>query len=214
MSIVLRASFMTMLTMLAMLAAVTTVDLAAHVTIQPREVAAKSSQEFFVRVPTERDQPTTAVRIVFPAGFDLVRVRPTAGWTYELERDAEGRTTAIKWSGGRLSRTEYEVFSFIARPQNPGTFKLDAYQTYGENDVVAWIDAAEPRPAPQVVASAAVSGTAAPSADPFASGSVAADRAGEAGANGSNSTSMVSGAALVISLVALFLSWQTRRPKP
>jgi YD repeat-containing protein len=210
MSIVFRAFLM------AVLVAATTAELAAHVTIQPRDVAAKSSQEFFVRVPTERDQPTTAVRMVFPAGFDLVRVRPAAGWTSELERDAEGRITAITWSGGRVSRTEYEVFSFIGRAQNPGTFKLDAYQTYGENDVVAWVDAAEPRPAPQVVASAAVSGAAVPASDPFASGSAAA-RTGDSAANGPNATPLVSGvsgAALIISLAALFLSLQSRRPKP
>jgi YD repeat-containing protein len=198
------------------LAAAASVELLAHVTIQPTEVAAKSSQEFFVRVPTERDQPTTAVRIVFPAGFDLVRVRPTAGWTYELERDAAGRITAITWSGGRISRTEYDVFTFMARTQNPGTFKLDAYQTYGENDVVAWVDAAEPRPAPQVIANATVSSAAAPAADPSApSGSTAAVPVSEARADRVNSTSLLSGGALVLSLAALLVSWRvSRRAKP
>ena len=72
----------------------------AHVTVQPREVAAKSSQEFLVRVPTEKDQPTTSVRIVFPEGFEVLRVRPTSGWKNEFERDAAGRITGITWSGG------------------------------------------------------------------------------------------------------------------
>jgi YD repeat-containing protein len=210
MSIVLRVLVM------VTLAAAASVELTAHVTIQPGEVAAKSSQEFFVRVPTERDQPTTAVRMVFPDGFELVRVRPTAGWTYELERNAGGAITAITWSGGRISRTEYEVFSFMARTQNRGTFKLDAYQTYGGNDVVGWVDAAEPRPAPQVVASAALSSVTTPAADPFASsGGTVAAQPGEAGADRASSTSMFSGAALAISLAALLLSWRAaRRPKP
>ena len=67
------------------------------------------------------------------------------------------------------------MFSFMARAQAPGTVKLDAYQTYGENDIVAWVNPAEPRPAPQVTVVAAdvtnangASGATAV-ADPFAS---------------------------------------------
>ena len=130
----------------------------AHVTVQPREVAAMSSQEFLVRVPTEKDQPTTSVRMVFPEGFEVLRVRPTSGWKNEFERDAAGRITGITWSGGRVGRAEYEVFSFMARAKAPGTVKLDAFQTYGENDVVGWVNPAEPRPAPQVTVVASACG--------------------------------------------------------
>jgi YD repeat-containing protein len=191
-------------------------EAAAHVTVLPKEVPAKGLQEFFIRVPTEKDQPTTSVRIVLPEGFELLRVRPTAGWKYEFERDANDRVTAVTWSGGQIGRTEYEVFTFMARAQNPGTYKLDAYQTYGKSDVVAWINAAEPRPAPQVKVVAAVASAATPAADPFAAPAAVAAPVQhiESAAASSTRSSLVGGAALAMSLAALLLSWQaSRRPK-
>ena len=49
---------------LALLAALLAVGVAgAHVSVNPRVVAANSFAVFTVRVPTERDVPTTGVRI-------------------------------------------------------------------------------------------------------------------------------------------------------
>jgi len=187
--------------------------LQAHVTVQPKEVPAKGSQEFAVRVPTEKDAPTTAVKIVFPEGFELLRVKPAMGWTYEIERDASGKAMSITWSGGRIARTEYEVFTFMARAANPGTFKLDAYQTYGTDDVVAWVNPAEPRPAPQVRVVAPVDAEA-PAVDPFsASGAVpAAGPATEGGPVIGRAGVLLGGLSFVISLAALAISTRAQRP--
>jgi YD repeat-containing protein len=187
------------------------VVLSAHVTVQPKEVPVKSLQEFLVRVPTEKDQPTTAVRLVFPEGFELLRVRPTAGWKCEFERDADGRIVAAAWSGGSISRNEYEVFSFMARSQSPGVVKIEAYQTYGEHDVVAWVNAAEPRPAPQITVLPAGSNPAAPAADPFAPPMVGGDPTRPVSANPSTTPSVLGGAALLVALAALAMSWQATR---
>src|SRR4029078_12691861 len=128
----------------------------------------KGLQEFLVRVPTEKNLPTTSVKLVFPEGFDVLRVRPSAGWKYELEKDASGRVTSITWSGSSVGLNEYEVFSFMARAQTPGNYKINAYQTYGANDVVAWVNDAEPRPAPQIMVEPAPAAAAVTGADPFA----------------------------------------------
>ena len=120
---------------------------AAHVTVQPKSVPT-GFHEYAVRVPTEKDRPTTSVRVVFPEGFDVLRFRPPApGWRYEIERSASGRIAGVTWSGGSIGREEFEVFEFMARVRAPGVYKLDAYQTYGTDDVVGWVNAAEPRPA-------------------------------------------------------------------
>jgi YD repeat-containing protein len=189
-------------------------DVGAHVTVQPREIPVKSFQEFLVRVPTEKDQPTTAVRIVFPEGFELLRVKPAAGWKYEMERDASGRVSSITWSGGRIGRTEYEVFSFMARAANPGTVKLEAYQTYGENDVVAWVNAAEPRPAPQIKVIAAAAPAQA-AADPFAAGATAGPNTStpvrDPVSTPSNTGVWLGGVSLVVSLMALVMSRRSSR---
>ena len=144
----------------------------AHVTISPKSGDANSTQEYTVRVPTEKDVPTTSVRMVFPEGFDVLRFRPAAGWKYEVERDPMGRIAAVTWSGNTIARDEYEQFYFMARAKNPGTFKLEAYQTYNGNDVVGWVEPeGGKRPAPQVTIKAAAprSESTGASADPFAS---------------------------------------------
>ena len=189
-------------------------ELQAHVTVQPKEVSAKSNQEFLVRVPTEKDQPTTSIKIVFPEGFELLRVRPTSGWKYELERDASGRIASVTWSGGRVGRGEYEVFTFIARAPAPGTFKLDAYQTYGEHDVVAWVNAAEPRPAPQVKVGGADLDAVAAVTHPVAASATPAVSTADRAAGGRNPSVILSGASLIVALAAFFMSWRaSRRPR-
>ena len=187
----------------------------AHVTVQPKQGTVKSFQEYVVRVPTEKDAPTTAVRMVFPEGFDVLRFRRTPGWRYEIERDASGRIASVTWSGGSISREEYELFSFMARAAAPGTYKLDAYQTYGANDVVAWVNPAEPRPAPQITIVAG-GGQASNSADPFADGASRSSAA--AGTSASASAKplerSIMGASLVVALAALLMSGRAlRRPR-
>jgi len=138
----------------------------AHVTIRPREASAKSSEEYVVRVPTERDVPTVSVRMQFPPEFVVVRFKPAPGWTYETERDSAGKIIGVTWSGNKIGREEYQEFAFLARaPERPGPLTLLAYQTYEGGEVVGWVDAAGPRPAPKVTvvaASAAVPSSDAP----------------------------------------------------
>jgi uncharacterized protein YcnI len=156
--------------MVAATTAIFVAPAAAHVSIQPATADANRFQEYTVRVPTEKDVPTTSVRVVFPEGFDALRFRPPApGWRYELERDAKGRIASVTWSGSTIGREEYELFQFMARSRKPGRYKLEAYQTYNGSEVVGWVNDAEPRPAPQITITAA----AAPSSsgtDPFAQG--------------------------------------------
>ena len=187
------------------------VPLSAHVTIQPK--AAKTGmQEYSVRVPTEKDTATTSVRMVFPPGFEVLRFRPPApGWKYEIERDSSGRISGVTWSGGKIARDEYEQFQFMARARNAGVFKIEAYQTYGENDVVAWVEAeGSKRPAPQVTIEGAGAEGAA-GGDPFAG--AAATRAGApaTAAVTAGPATWMGGAALAIALAALVMSMRSPR---
>jgi len=170
------------------------VPLSAHVTLQPK-TAKTGMQEYSVRVPTEKDVATTSVRMVFPPGFEVLRFRPPApGWTYEIERDSSGRISGVTWSGGKIARDEYEQFQFMARARNAGVFKIDAYQTYGDNDVVAWVEAeGGTRPAPQVTIEGAAG----------AEGATAAVTAGP--------STWMGGAAVAIALAALVMSMRSAR---
>src|SRR5215213_7901245 len=46
----------------------------AHVTVSPEEVTADSFQVLTVRAPTEKDIPTTQLRVEVPEGFTVVGV--------------------------------------------------------------------------------------------------------------------------------------------
>ncbi|MEQ1910806.1 MAG: DUF1775 domain-containing protein [Vicinamibacterales bacterium] len=178
----------------------------AHVTVQPREAAAKSSPQLTIRVPNEKDVPTESVRLEFPPELQVLRLKPQAGWTTEVERDANGKISAITYKGSTIGREEYQEFSLIARmPEATGPIRIKAYQNYVGGVKVAWVNDAEPQPAPALNVTAAVA-AAAPAADPFAA--PAAPLAGAVPspappAGGTNTGTWLGGASLLLSVVAL-----------
>ena len=112
----------------------------AHVRVLPEEVPADSFEVFTVRVPTEREVPTTEVRVEVPEGFTVSRVEPVPGWDYELEEE-EGIVRAITWSGGEIGETEFQEFDIQGRtPAEPGEYPWNAFQTYQDGEVVEWTD--------------------------------------------------------------------------
>ena len=119
----------------------------AHVRVVPEDVPADSYEVLTVRVPTEKDIPTTEVRVEVPEGFTVSRVEPVPGWDYELEEEA-GVVRGITWSGGEIGATEFQQFDVQGKtPAEPGEYPWNAYQTYEDGEVVEWIgpeDSEEP----------------------------------------------------------------------
>src|SRR5918997_6987960 len=102
----------------------------AHVRVVPEDVPADSFEVLTVRVPTEKDIPTTEIRVEVPEGFTVSRVEPVSGWDYELEEEA-GVVRAITWSGGEIGETEFRQFNVQGKtPEEPGEYPWNAYQTY------------------------------------------------------------------------------------
>ncbi len=133
----------------------------AHVRVVPEEVPADSFQVLTVRVPTEKDVPTTEVRVEIPEGFTISRVKPVPGWKYEFEEEA-GVVSAITWSGGEIGATEFQEFDIQGRtPEEPGEYPWRALQTYEDGEVVEWVgpeDSEEPASVVTVAEGAAESG--------------------------------------------------------
>jgi uncharacterized protein YcnI len=119
----------------------------AHVRVVPEEVSADSFLVLTVRVPTEKDVPTTEVRVEIPEGFTISRVKPVPDWEYEFEEEA-GVVRAITWSGGEIGATEFQEFDVQGEtPEEPGEYPWRAFQTYEDGSVVEWVgpeDAEEP----------------------------------------------------------------------
>ena len=126
----------------------------AHVVLSPKQVPANSYQKLAVSVPTEKDVPTTKIRVEVPEGFTVTGVQPVPGWRYEFERD-QGLIKAITWSGGQIRPEEFQEFALQAKtPKDTGDYAWKAYQMYEDDSVVEWTgppDAEEPASVVSVV---------------------------------------------------------------
>lgn len=184
----------------------------AHVTVLPREAVAKSAPELTLRVPNEKDVPTESVRVEFPPELQVLRLKPTPGWTAELERDAAGRIVAVTYAGALIRPQEYMEFSLIARaPEQPGPVRLKAFQRYAGGVEVAWVNEAEPQPAPRIDVTAPVAPAVSPAgADPFAAAPTSQPASGGSSA-AAGGASWMNIASLVLSLVAIGLALRPRR---
>ena len=86
-------------------------------------------------------QATTAVRIEIPAGIDLARAQPKAGWTLTIEREPLAqpindhgkvlteRVKAVIWTG-RLPEDQFDEFAIAAKlPDQAGSLVFPVVQT-------------------------------------------------------------------------------------
>ena len=117
---------------------------AAHATVRTEtgltESKAGASETYRLNVPTEKEIPTTQVRLVVPAGVTLTRFQVLPGFTRSVVRNADGLITEVTWRG-RVAPQEYARFFFQARnPAQPGEVAWKVYQIYADGSVVAWDD--------------------------------------------------------------------------
>lgn len=141
------------LSLYAMLAVATPVW--AHVVVSPEEVTAGDYATLTVSVPTEKEVPTTQIRVEVPEGFLLSGVQPVPGWEHTFEEDG-GVVTAVTFSGGEIHPREFQQF-LVQAPDEPGEYPWKAIQTYEDGSVVEWTgppDAEEPASVVEVVSAA------------------------------------------------------------
>jgi uncharacterized protein YcnI len=113
----------------------------AHVVVSPEEVAAGDYETLTVSVPTEKEVPTTEIRVEVPEGFLLSGVQPVPGWEHSFEEDG-GAVTAVTFSGGEIRPREFQQFLVQAKaPEEPGEYPWKAFQTYDDGSVVEWTGA-------------------------------------------------------------------------
>ena len=149
----------------------------AHVSLHPNVIPAAQFAALVVRVPNERPDATTEVRVRFPPGFIFVSYAPVPGWTAKIVyRKLAKPVTAfgeshdqevgdVIWSGGEIASGQFVDFPLSVSVPNGRvgaklTFKT--LQTYSSGEVVRWIGApSSEAPAPQI----ALAGRNAPAQD-------------------------------------------------
>ena len=130
----------------------------AHVVVSPEEVTAGDYETLTVSVPTEKEVPTTEIRVEVPEGFLLSGVQPVPGREHAFEED-RGVVTAVTFSGGEIRPREFQQFLVQAQaPEEPGEHPWKAIQTYEDGSVVEWVgapDSEEPASVVEVVSGGA-----------------------------------------------------------
>jgi uncharacterized protein YcnI len=149
----------------------------AHVVVSPEVVTAGDYETLTVSVPTEKEIPTTEIRVEVPEGFLLSGVQPVPGWEHTFEEDG-GVVTAVTFSGGEIRPREFQQFLVQAQaPEEPGEYPWKAFQTYKDGSVVEWTgapDSEEPASVVEVVSG----GSEHSQSSPKPSGASASQKAG------------------------------------
>jgi uncharacterized protein YcnI len=111
----------------------------AHVQVLPGSVPAGEATEFTIRVPTERDVPTTRVRVEFPSQVTVFSFAdPPPGWRLTPLRRPDGSVRGVVYSGGRIPVGRYADFRMLGTPFEEGLATWPARQTYADGQVKPW----------------------------------------------------------------------------
>ncbi|HET7693975.1 MAG TPA: DUF1775 domain-containing protein [Gemmatimonadota bacterium] len=114
------------------------VSLGAHAVVQPAEAPPGAYQRYVLRVPTEREVPTTRVEIQFPAAVTVVSFADVPGWSLEVMTDSAGRIVGAAWTG-TLPPQRFVEFPFVAvNPREDLRIAWPVTQTYAGGEVVEW----------------------------------------------------------------------------
>lgn len=128
----------------------------AHVTVQPGESTTGAYEKYTVRVPVEKDIPTTEVELKVPKNVEVISIMPVPSWDYKLKKDDDDRITSVTWKAkdDGIHAGEFTEFSFVGiNPEDEGEVAWKAHQTYEDGSVVKWVgepDSKEPASITQI----------------------------------------------------------------
>ena len=112
--------------------------LVAHAVVHPAVAPPGAYQLYVLRVPTERDVPTTRVEIRFPDEVTVVSFADVLGWELAVRTDDSGRIVGATWTG-TLPPHRFVEFPFVAvNPRAEATVVWPVTQTYEGGEVVEW----------------------------------------------------------------------------
>lgn len=209
----------------------------AHVTITPSAVEGGGFSVVSFRVPTERDDAsTTRVRVTFPKDQPIGSVRTTAlpGWKITVDlrtldepiemfgEEVDEVVSAVTWNatGGGIAPDQFEDFdvSLGVLPES-GEMAFQALQTYSSGERVNWnqvavddsVEPEHPAPVLRLTPPSVEDGVQGVSGEDV-TGDGASGAATEDGTDPAPTIALtMSGAALLLSLVAVVLAGKRRR---
>jgi len=110
----------------------------AHVVVLPSVAPEGTPTEFTLQVPTERNLPTTSVRVMFPPQVSVYSFQvPPPGFTVTPIL-AKNQSIIGAVFRGTIPVGQYEAFHFLGTPFSTGQTLWPAYQTYADGLVKPW----------------------------------------------------------------------------
>ncbi|AJC25066.1 DUF1775 domain-containing protein [Bacillus velezensis] len=112
----------------------------AHVSVKPAESAAGSWETYTMKVPVEKNEPTTKVVLKMPAGVEFQQYQPIPGWKTSVSKHAD-KAVSVTWEAkdGGIQPGQFQQFTFVAKnPEKSGDAAWDAYQYYKDGSIVEW----------------------------------------------------------------------------
>jgi uncharacterized protein YcnI len=158
----------------------------AHAVVFPKSSTPGAYERYLLRVPNERNLPTTRVEIHFPSDVKVVSFADVQGWQLEIQRDSAARIVGAVWTGS-LAPERFVEFPFVAvNPKTAAQLHWPAYQTYSNGERVEWTGAEDAKTPASVTTISSGSGSTTPS--------------------GSNIPLLLGAGALVVAFVSLGLA--------
>lgn len=115
----------------------------AHAIVYPAKSSPGAYERYVLRVPNEKDVPTTRVEIRFPSGLRVISFAEVQGWTLTVARDTADEITSATWTG-TLGAERFVELPFVAvNPREATTIVWPTFQTYADGERVAWTGEAE-----------------------------------------------------------------------
>ena len=112
-----------------------------HAVVFPRNSAPGAYERYVLRVPNEKQTPTTRVEIRFPADVRVTAFEEVAGWQLQVLTDSAKRIIGAVWTGS-LPPQRFVEFPFVAaNPKTSARVVWPAYQTYADSERVEWTGA-------------------------------------------------------------------------
>jgi uncharacterized protein YcnI len=139
----------------------------AHVEVSPKTSTAGEEETYTVKVPSEKEVPTTKIVIKFAEGMEFDSYEPTDGWKVTTQKGTDGKVKSITYeaAGQGILPGQFQRFDFIAvNPDKPVKAAWDAYQYYSDGSVVEWTGKAGSK-APHSITSIVTTSTASESAN-------------------------------------------------
>lgn len=110
----------------------------AHAVVYPRESMPGAYEKYVLRVPNEKNVPTTRVELRFPAGLRVVSFGDVPGWQLETITDSARNVIGAVWTG-TLQPARFVELPFIAvNPRTDTRLVWPAFQTYADGERVEW----------------------------------------------------------------------------